>query len=482
MNFGALLEGNRPAAGMSPAPNTRGPENALAELATIVPAEWKEENSFLARTLGSMAQNPFFSAGVGLYFITFAAAAVRSASVMLKAALRRRFVISMEITSQDESYGWMVRWLASNPAFQVQQVNVTTRNTTIYSNDESSHECMYAPCTNIRHWFWYKHRPIVLQRRRVETQAMGTDVLETMELSTLGVSADLMRDIIEEARELTSLRNSDHTVIYQNAGGRWVRQEPRRRRPLHSVVLSGNTGEKLLNDAKLFLSSSRYYEDLGVPYRRGYLLHGPPGCGKSSVVMALAGELRLSICPLSLSGRGLSDDTLVQLLNSAPLRSVVLLEDIDRAFSTDSHITMSGLLNALDGVAAQEGRIVFMTTNHVERLDEALIRPGRCDVKIEIGLLSRDQARHLFHKFFPHATESLQQRFAALLPPDTLSVAQMQSHLFIHRDSAEMAVRELPGFLSTVKSFEDRIHRARHQEEVVARLKRAPMLHGLNND
>lgn len=72
---------------------------------------------------------------------------------------------------------------------------------------------------------------------------------------------------------------------------------------------------------------------MGVPYRRGYLLHGPPGCGKTSFVMALAGELRLSICLLSLSNRGLTDEALMSLLNSAELHSIVLIEDIDRAFT-----------------------------------------------------------------------------------------------------------------------------------------------------
>nr|CCC49691.1 putative ATP-dependent chaperone, fragment [Trypanosoma vivax Y486] len=440
-----------------PSPPAEGQSVPLAELSALVPPQWRQEGGVFFRTIDNLTRNPFFSAGFGLYLLAFAGGAARTAASVVRSLI------------------------ANFPAFQVQQMSVTTRNTTIFSNDESSHECMYAPCTSVRHWFWYRSRPLMLQRRRVETQAMGTDVLETMQLFTVGLSPRIMQEIVEDARLLTSLRNSDHTVLYQNAGGRWVRQEPRRRRPLHSVVLSGNTSEMLLNDAKLFLSSSRYYEDLGVPYRRGYLLHGPPGCGKSSVVMALAGELRLSICPLSLSSRGLGDDALVQLLNSAPLRSVVLLEDIDRAFSNDSQITMSGLLNALDGVAAQEGRIVFMTTNHVERLDEALIRPGRCDVKIEIGLLTREQAQRLFLKFFPHSSVELQEEFSRQISPQTLSVAQIQSHLFVHRDDADKAVRELPAFINSIRSFEVQLQRARDQGEKLVRLKRAALLHNAHD-
>jgi chaperone BCS1 len=85
---------------------------------------------------------------------------------------------------------------------------------------------------------------------------------------------------------------------------------------------------------------------------------------------------------------------------SAASRSILLLEDVDAAFvgrsaadgtASSSRITFSGLLNAIDGVAAQEGRVLFMTTNHVEKLSEALVRPGRVDVRLEFKLADRQQ-------------------------------------------------------------------------------------------
>jgi chaperone BCS1 len=72
----------------------------------------------------------------------------------------------------------------------------------------------------------------------------------------------------------------------------------------------------------------------GIPYRRGYLLHGPPGCGKSSFITALAGELEFGICVLNLSERGLTDDRLNHLLSVAPQQSIILLEDVDAAFTS----------------------------------------------------------------------------------------------------------------------------------------------------
>jgi chaperone BCS1 len=141
--------------------------------------------------------------------------------------------------------------------------------------------------------------------------------------------------------------------------------------------------------------------------------------------------------------------TLNQLLNTAPQKSIVLLEDIDRAFSNDSRVTVSGLLNALDGVAAQEGRLIFMTTNHVESLHPALIRPGRADVRIKLSNASRAQIAALFIKFFPGEDE-LAKRFAAALPEDELSMAQLQAHLFLHRKSAESAVEYASEFYQSV--------------------------------
>ncbi len=98
---------------------------------------------------------------------------------------------------------------------------------------------------------------------------------------------------------------------------------------------------------------------------------------------ALAGELEYSICVLNLSDRGLSDDRLNHLLSVAPQQSIILLEDVDAAFSSRkdtptmktayeglSPVTLSGLLNALDGVASTEARIVFMTTNYLERQEK----------------------------------------------------------------------------------------------------------------
>ena len=110
---------------------------------------------------------------------------------------------------------------------------------------------------------------------------------------------------------------------------------------------------------KRFQQSPSWYKEKGVPYRRGYLLYGPPGSGKTSFTQAIAGAMKLHICYLNLSGDTLDDDMLNRALNDAPSDSIILLEDIDGIFveresvskqHKGRRVTFAGLLNALDGV------------------------------------------------------------------------------------------------------------------------------------
>ena len=91
-------------------------------------------------------------------------------------------------------------------------------------------------------------------------------------------------------------------------------------------------GERIVGDVQEFVRSVSWYRDRGIPYRRGYLLHGPPGCGKTSFITALAGQLEYSICVLNLSDRSMNDDRLQHRLADAPDNSIILLEDVDAAF------------------------------------------------------------------------------------------------------------------------------------------------------
>lgn len=299
---------------------------------------------------------------------------------------------------------------------------------------------------------------------------------ETIKFTCLGTDKEIFSNMLNHAKDLELSKHDGKTVIYEPRTSEWVPfGEPRRRREFESVILDDDISQKVLSDVQEFLDSRAWYSRRGVPYRRGYLLHGPPGCGKTSYIMALAGKLEYDICQMNLSNSALSDERLNYLLNVAPIKSIILLEDVDAAFLSREDIdfsksayqglgrvTLSGILNVLDGVSSSEERILFMTTNYPEKLDPALTRPGRVDMKVYIGHASNSQLARAFERFYPPELGSVDgmsfvkaidaTRKQVKLPKGKrvdLSMADVQSYFLLHKDKPNEAIEHVSELLAT---------------------------------
>ena len=286
-------------------------------------------------------------------------------------------------------------------------------------------------------WLW-------LQR---ELQ-VGQSVFEKISLSVFGRSPGYLADFLQAAIDARAARETDTLSVYipnPFHGGDWMRGRLGSRRPLSSVVLKAGQGEALLADLERFFDSRERYARLGVPWRRGYLLHGPPGTGKTSLVTALASELHLNVCTLSLASPIVTDEKIHTLLAAVPQRSLLLIEDVDAFFRerdaahAQVRLSFSGFLNALDGVATQEGMVLFMTTNHLDRLDPALIRAGRIDERVELGWADEDQLRRLYRKF--HDDPAAAEAFAREKAGRKLSPAAVQGELMARLGTDEAPAR-----------------------------------------
>ncbi|ORX37793.1 putative mitochondrial inner membrane protein [Kockovaella imperatae] len=396
------------------------------------------EGSFVSRM---MADNPYFSAGAGLMGIGVVLASLRRSIRLGATFAQRRLLVTLEIPSKDRSYPWFLDWMAVNaPQPNPAEGRTSLRSllkgkspmalpshelaveTNFKQHENGSTEAVFnlvpGPGT---HYFRYAGAWFQVKRER-DAKLMdlhsGTP-WETLTLTTLASSRHLLASLLSEARNLAENHIEGKTLVYTAWGMEWRPfGKPRRRRQMGSVVLADGVSERVEADIKGFLGRGKWYAERGIPYRRGYLLHGPPGSGKTSFIQALAGSVSYNICLLNLAERGLTDDKLNHLLGLVPERSFILLEDVDSAFSRrvqttedgfKSSVTFSGLLNALDGVASSEERIIFMTTNHLDRLDPALIRPGRVDVHELLDDAHGEQAQRLFTKFYG-SSESGEER------------------------------------------------------------------------
>ncbi|KAF7914252.1 uncharacterized protein EAF01_000658 [Botrytis porri] len=348
-----------------------------------------------------------------------------------------------------------------------------------FADQDSKTKPQFTPSMGANHTFWHNGRYFRVRRSEKMVFASSTyggnpvSDQQVLLISCYGRSTIPIKEFLQEAKDFSNRNHSAKTVIRRPAnkerrawGGRssWIEVARRPCRPMRTVVLNEVMKTKVLRDINEYLnpSTARWYAIRGIPYRRGYLFHGPPGTGKTSLTFALAGVFGLNIYVVSLLEPTLTEEELGNLFTNLPPRCIVLLEDIDTAGLTRVNeekvessdepssesssssededevvtkksrkkgksksksrrskgkrskkgkkgkkdddekkgISLSGLLNIIDGVASHEGRVLVMTTNHPEKLDEALIRPGRVDCQVAFTNATRHQIKEIFERMY----------------------------------------------------------------------------------
>jgi hypothetical protein len=294
-----------------------------------------------------------------------------------------------------------------------------------------------------------------------------------------------LRDTAErEAARLKPVEASEFPLLKCFAGattGVWSQTATCiQARPLTSIAMPAALLADVLHDIRTFLAKRAWYTNACVPFRRCVLLHGPPGTGKTSLIHAIATELDKPLCTLRVDA-GMTDATLQTLCATAP--GMVVIEEVDRiipqnhvpsaavpasapapapasapVLSLDAapgapaqvpvpphSVSMGGLLKALECHGARPGVpcLIFMTTNHIDRLDAALLRCGRVDRTFEISYAQEPEFALMYLRFFP-GDAARAAAFAKALAQEMhdlpVTLASVQEYFIRCEDDADRAV------------------------------------------
>jgi adenylate kinase family enzyme len=241
-------------------------------------------------------------------------------------------------------------------------------------------------------------------------------------IKKLTLSSEKRENIINFVEKAINFKSKEQTCKFiNNFGdkiekkklffGNWIFDAAIPKRNIDTLFLKEGQLDKIKNPILSFIQKETYkdYNKHGIPYKMNILLHGSPGVGKTSLIHTIASVCDACICNLNIN-IDLSEDDMIKALSNVSnyhKNSIVVIEDIDCIFTDrkegDTHknrLTMSGLLNCLDGFNNPEGLIVIITTNFPDKLDDALVRSGRIDLNIELTHLDKYQASNMFKSFF----------------------------------------------------------------------------------
>ncbi|WP_170328691.1 AAA family ATPase [Ruegeria arenilitoris] len=239
--------------------------------------------------LSNAVASDFFAGGLALGAFGVVAAFLCVALIGLYKAVTRRLWVSLTLDNRSAAYRHFCLWMDHN--------NMLARSRHVRMTDSrwASGTKGYAPAPG-RHWFFWRGHLCRLERGINEKAKVGAShnqrPMEVLHVTVLFGTVQTMLDWISEGRRIARSKDRIGPGLYTLKGDYWDHVGDVPRRSINTVLEDDNHIQTVLDDMRWFYGASDWYAARGVPWRRGYLFHGPPGTGKSSLIRALASELR----------------------------------------------------------------------------------------------------------------------------------------------------------------------------------------------
>lgn len=361
--------------------------------------------------------SPIVAGAISLYGLGIMTYLMRDIPKRIGALLQKHFTTTLFMTSQHDSFHKFISWL-DEKGYSNKFRKFKLSNGRWGGNNKADKGIGYGT-----HFFFYGKFPMVINLSKEESR--GDYDKETITLSKLGRSHKVIDKLI---KEFSFQKDDNKLKVCTYHDKEWYHNQKQPKRSLDSIFLEKDKKDLLLNTFKDFEDREDWYLEHGIPYRLGLLFHGSPGTGKSSLIKSLGGHLNRNIYLMKASDLY----SLSSAVRNLPEKSILVIEDFDsnsltkkrsnlediseteepKSVQTESESVadkvanilgggISEVLNAIDGIVDTHGRILILTTNKIEDIDPAILRPGRIDLKIKIGFANKEIFISFMKSFFP---------------------------------------------------------------------------------
>ena len=278
--------------------------------------------------------------------------------------------------------------------------------------------------------------------------AKWVELFITIMANDVTEAKNVMTCYLDDAISYTKLKdhaNISIQIFDRQLGWRFISELPLR--PMDTIYIDPEEKRQLVDDVSQFIASEKEYTRFGIPYKRCYLFHGTAGSGKSSLIFAIASLLKRSIAIFNFSTE-MNDTTFISAISNLPSERILVFEDIDAIFTDRSpidtnNVSFSALLNVLDGMCRKESMLVFITTNHISKLDPALLRPGRIDYIMKFTYASMKQMRQMYDMFRREKGSDKEfTKFYNIVKNKKINMSLVQKFLFEKRNTPEARMIE----------------------------------------